>query len=70
MKIVEVWPKGYAHESGLKRLTVDDDANPWTAVRAAFGPWATVAGIRPARAAPAEVFSLEYIREMSKNDNS
>lgn len=65
--IVEVWPKGYAHESGLSRLYVAHTADYVAEVRKAFGSWAAIAGKRerfPLR--KSETFSAEYIKEMSQ----
>lgn len=64
--IVEVWPKGYANEEGLKRLNVSHTANIESEVRKAFGNFAKIAGRREAfPVRRIEKFSPEYIKQMS-----
>ena len=70
MKIVKVWPLGYASPSGLAILTIADDANPDVAACAAFGSFAKVSSVRPAIPPTVEPVSEAYARMMSKNDNS
>ena len=70
MQIVEVWPRGYAHQDGTARLTIEDHADPARAVRDAFGSFAKVSSARPAKPAPVEPVSEAYARMMSRNDNS
>ena len=70
MKIVEVWPRGYAHQEGTSRLTIEDHVNPARAVIAAYGSLAKISSVRPANPAPVEPVSEEYARMMSRNDNS
>lgn len=65
--IVEVWPKGYAHESGLKQLRVAHTTDVAAEVRKAFGYSASVVSKREANPVrKAETFSEEYIKEMSQ----
>lgn len=68
MKIIEIWPRGYAHESGLTRVTVADDVDPAVVVRN-YGPLARVASVRPILPKVADV-DPAYARMMSRNDNS
>lgn len=64
--IVEIWPRGYAHDSGLKRLRMAHCADFETEARKAFGMSATVYAKREANPIRrVENFSPEYIREMS-----
>jgi hypothetical protein len=70
MKIVQVWPKGYAAPGGLTALTIDDDADPARAARAACGMFAAVFSVRPAIPRKVEPVSEAYARTMSRNDNS
>lgn len=70
MKIVEIWAKGYADESGLSRMTLPDDADPAAEVRKTFGAFARLAGVRPANPPKPEPISEAYARAMSRNDNS
>lgn len=64
--IVEIWPKGYAHDSGLKRMRMAHGTDFANEARKAFGMSASVYHAResyPMR--KVENFSPEYIREMS-----
>jgi hypothetical protein len=70
VKIVEVWAKGYADESGLSRITILDDADPAAEARRAFGSFASVASVRPVNPPKAEPISEAYARLMSRNDNT
>jgi len=70
MKIIEVWPRGYAHEDGIKELRIADDENPNLAAYVAFGPAARIRSWRPAVQAPVEPVDEAYARMMSRNDNS
>lgn len=70
MKIVEVWPRGYAHQDGTSRLEIEDHVDPARAATSAFGALATVYSVRPAKPAPVEPISEAYARMMSRNDNS
>lgn len=64
--IIEVWPKGYASEEGLKRLRVAHTADYAAEVRKAFGNWASISSKREANPVrKLENFSPEYIKEMS-----
>jgi hypothetical protein len=70
MKIVEVWAKGYADESGLSRIEISDDADPAVEARKTFGSFASVASVRPKNPPKAEPISEAYQRVMSRNDNT
>jgi hypothetical protein len=70
MKIVEVWPRGYAHQDGTSRLTIEDDADPQRAASAKFGSFARVSSVRPANPPVVEPVSEAYARMMSQHDNS
>jgi hypothetical protein len=70
MKILNIWPYGYAHRDGPKILQIDDDVDPQRAAIAAFGPMATVYSVRQRITAPVEKVSESYARMMSQNDNS
>lgn len=64
--IVEIWPRGYAHDSGLKRLHMAHCADFAAEARKAFGISASVYAKREAYPIQRnEKFSPEYIREMS-----
>lgn len=65
--IVEIWPRGYAHEDGLKRLRVAHGADFAYEARKAFGMSASVYSSRESRPiSRGESFSQEYIKEMSQ----
>lgn len=68
MKIIEIWPRGYAHESGLARVTVADDVDPASEARK-FGALACVFSVRPILPKVEDV-DPAYARMMSRNDNS
>lgn len=69
-KIVEIWPRGYAHQDGLARITIADDADPAREVRKQFGGIASIFSVRPANPPPVEPLDEAYARAMSRNDNS
>lgn len=65
--IVSVWPKGYAHETGLKTARMSHAADYASEARKLFGMSATVESVREAYPIRrTETFSADYIREMSK----
>lgn len=70
MIIVEVWAKGYADQTGLSRLTIEDHVDPAVAAKNAFGSFARVAGVRPVNPVAVPPVSEAYARMMSQNDNS
>lgn len=64
---VEIWPKGYAAETGLARVQMAHCANFEVEARKLFGSFASISSKRetyPVR--KVENFSAEYIKEMSK----
>jgi hypothetical protein len=70
MRIVEFWPRGYAHEDGPGRMLIADDGDPAAKVRAVHGPVAAVFSVRPAVIELRPPVSEAYARAMSRNDNS
>lgn len=52
MKIVEVWPRGYAHQDGTKRIEIEDNQDAVTEVRKQFGGLATIFSVRPKNPPP------------------
>jgi len=70
MKIIDIWPRGYAHADGPKILRINDDVDPRQAAVTAFGPMATVYSVRQPVTFPVERISEKYARLMSQNDNS
>lgn len=69
-KIVEIWAKGYADETGLTVLRLEDDVNIVDHVRKTFGSFARVSSVRIANPRKVAPVSEEYARMMSRNDNS
>lgn len=64
--IVEIWPRGYAHDEGRKVLRMAHCADHSSEARKAFGMGAAVYAKREAYPIRrVENFSPEYIREMS-----
>lgn len=65
-KTLEIWPKGYADQDGLVRVTVPLDADNAQEVRK-VSPYASLCRVVDhSIERPVEQFSEEYIRMMSQ----
>lgn len=67
--LVEIWPRGYAHEDGLKRVHMSKIADYAVEARKLFGMSATVYAARELRTAVTSV-SAEVARYYTEGDNS
>lgn len=70
MKIVEIWANGYADETGLTVVRLEDDVDAAAYVRKNHGPYAAIASIRPVNHPRKEIISESYAKMMSRYDNS
>jgi len=67
--IVEVWPRGYAHDSDLKRVNMAKGSDYAFEARKLFGMSATVYGVRELKS-PIKSVSAEAARYYTQGDNS
>jgi hypothetical protein len=67
--IVEIWPRGYAHDDGLKRVHMSAIVDYASEARKLFGMSATVYGVRELRKAALSV-SAETARYYTQGDNT
>lgn len=67
--LVEIWPRGYAHDDGLKRVQMSKIADYAAEARKLFGMSATVYGVREVKPAVKSV-SAEVARYYTEGDNS
>lgn len=62
------WPKGYACEAGTSKIELEEGTDYLAVIKSLSrdNMFATISSIDKPRTAPVEVFSKEYIREMSQ----
>lgn len=68
--VVEVWPRGYAHDDGLKRVHMSSIVDHAHEARKLFGMSATVYSVRPLTGTNRNTVTAEQAREYTKGDNT
>lgn len=66
---VEIWPRGYAHDDGLKRVTMSKVADHPAEARKLFGFSSTVYGIREIKKQQSTITS-EQALHYTQGDNT
>lgn len=68
--IVEIWPRGYASEEGLKRVQMSAIVDYVAEARKLFGMSATVYGVRELIGRQHNTVTVETARYYTQGDNS